>query len=107
MPARGDQVGDYATVLVDVPFCPESGRCADIAGLRIRANSGRQVRRLGESTYSALMPAALMIGYHFSTSALWKAAKAAGVNRSGGGTCMPRSAMSLCAVDAGRIRCLP
>src|SRR4029453_16294929 len=38
MPARGDQVGDYATVLVDVPFCPESGRCADIAGLRIRAN---------------------------------------------------------------------
>jgi hypothetical protein len=27
-------------VLVDVPFCPESGRCADIAGLRIRAFSG-------------------------------------------------------------------
>src|SRR5919108_932594 len=61
------------------------------------ANSGNQVRRLGESTYSALMPAALTIGYHFSTSALWKAAKAAGVNRSGGGTCMPRSAMRLCA----------
>src|SRR5262245_5432937 len=61
------------------------------------ANSGSRVRRLGESTYSALMPAALTIGYHFSTSALWKAAKAAGVNRSGGGTCMPRSAMRLCA----------
>src|SRR6266487_4622296 len=56
-----------------------------------------QTRRLGESTYSALMPAALMTGYHFSTSALWKAAKAAGVKRSGGGTCMPRSATRLCA----------
>jgi hypothetical protein len=44
-------------------------------------NSGNEVRRLCRSTYSALMPAALTIGYHFSTSALWKAAKAAGVNR--------------------------
>jgi hypothetical protein len=33
----GDQVGATRTVLVDVPFCPESARCADIARLRIRA----------------------------------------------------------------------
>jgi hypothetical protein len=29
-------------VLVDVRFTPESGRCADIAGLRIRARLGHQ-----------------------------------------------------------------
>ncbi len=34
--------------------------------------------------YSALMSAALMIGHHFSISALWKACSASGVSCSGG-----------------------
>src|SRR4029079_14994382 len=45
------------------------------------------------STHSALTPDALTIGYHFSISALWNAANAAGVRVSAGGKSMPRSAM--------------
>ena len=52
------------------------------------------LRRYG--IHSALMPAALMIGHHFSISALWKAASASGVCCSRGGISWPRSA-SRCA----------
>ena len=37
-----------------------------------------------DPVYSALMPAALMIGHHFSISAFWKACSASGVCCSGG-----------------------
>src|SRR5262249_26238222 len=61
------------------------------------ANSGSQVRRLGGATYSALMPAALTIGYHLSTPALWEAAKTARRTPPGGGPFMPKAARRLCA----------
>src|SRR6266849_3770089 len=45
-----------------------------------------------QQAHSPLMLAALMIGHHFSTSALWKAASASGVCWSTAGTSWPRSA---------------
>jgi hypothetical protein len=42
-----------------------------------------------ETTHSALMFAALMIGHHFSSSALWKVRNASGVSCSRGGISIP------------------
>src|SRR5882757_811966 len=42
--------------------------------------------------HSALMPASLTIGHHFSISAFWKAPSACGVSWSGGGMSWPRAA---------------
>src|SRR5262249_44483314 len=47
--------------------------------------------------YSTLMFTALIIGHHFSISALWKARRASGVCCSGGGGFDPRS-MSRCSM---------
>src|SRR5436309_15981945 len=48
-----------------------------------------------DSDQSGLTLAALMIGHHFSISALWKAPSASGVCCARDGMSMPRSAMRL------------
>src|SRR5262249_44569514 len=48
-------------------------------------------RPMGWVPHCALMPAALMNGHHFSTSALWKAPNASGVCNSRGGGSTPWS----------------
>ena len=52
-----DQAGGLRECLVDVPFCPDSGRSADILGLRIRAR---------ERTSSINNP-----GYHLASTRKW------------------------------------
>src|SRR5262249_28042289 len=47
---------------------------------------------IGQRIHSGLIPAALMIGHHFSISDFWKVASACGVCRSGGKISPPRSA---------------
>src|SRR5215813_12015768 len=65
-----------------------------LAGLdqQPRTPVDRRHHHAGNPNYSALMPAALMIGHHFSISALWNAASACGVCSSRDTICWPRSA---------------
>src|SRR6516165_7870801 len=67
-------------------------------GARLQA-SALQLLTLGKccfATHSALIPAALMIGHHFSISAFWSA-------RSASGVCWSRGKVS-CARSANRAR---
>src|SRR5262249_61500962 len=93
---------DITAGLSESPLCAKSGHMQrSKKHLGGHANSGSQVRRLGGANYSALMPAALTIGYHLSTSALWEAAKNAGRTPPGGGNFKPKTAVRLCAPGRG------
>ena len=62
-----------------IRFAPAQPRRASEDDQRERRNMHRPSSCQLPLDYSALTPAALTIGYHFSTSALWNAANAGGV----------------------------
>src|SRR5215467_2331349 len=68
------------------------GACLQGLVMQPRTPVDRRHHHAGNPNYSALMPAALMIGHHFTISALWNAASACGVCSSRDTICWPRSA---------------